>query len=113
MAGIVASLAQAGIELKSQKLQRDAEGRGGWLKIVGSGDSPTPAALAERLNGTRGVEKLMRLIVDGEVLLADVGDALGVTRERVRQIQLQALSHLREILAEDGVTEFPSLGGGD
>lgn len=44
--------------------------------------------------------------------LAEVGDALGVTRERVRQIQLQALHHLKEILAEDGVTELPSIEPG-
>lgn len=71
LAGIVASLAQAGVELKSQKLQRATEGRGGWLTITGSGDSPEPAVLAERLNGTRGVEKLMRVIVDGEAILAE------------------------------------------
>lgn len=70
LAGIVASLAQAGIELQSQKLQRATESRGGWLTITGSGESPNPAALAERLNGTRGVEKLMRVIVDGEAVLA-------------------------------------------
>lgn len=74
LAGIVASLAQAGIELKSQKLQRATEGRGGWLTIIGAGDSPDPAVLAvlaERFNGTRGVEKLMRVIVDGEAVLAE------------------------------------------
>lgn len=71
LAGIVASLAQAGIELKSQKLQRATEGRGGWLTIVGSGGSPEPTALAERLDGTRGVEKLMRVVVDGEAVLAE------------------------------------------
>ena len=71
LAGIVASLAQAGIELQSQKLQRATEGRGGGLTIVGSGDSPDPAMLAERFNGTRGVEKLMRVIVDGEAVLAE------------------------------------------
>lgn len=71
LAGIVASLAQAGIELKSQKLQRAGEGRSGWLTIVGSGDPPDPAMLAERFNRTRGVEKLMRVIVDGEAVLAE------------------------------------------
>ena len=71
LAGIVASLAQAGIELKSQKLQRATEGRGGWLTVVGAGDSPDPAVLAGRFNGTRGVEKLMRVIVDGEAVLAE------------------------------------------
>jgi len=71
LAGIVASLAQAGIELKSQKLQRAPDGPGGWLTITGSGDTPEPLGLAERLNGTRGVEKLMRVIVDGEAVMAE------------------------------------------
>lgn len=39
--------------------------------------------------------------------LAEVGDALGVTRERVRQIQIQALRRLRQISDSDGVTETP------
>lgn len=41
--------------------------------------------------------------------LAEVGDALGVTRERVRQIQLRALNHLRAICQADGVTDSPIL----
>lgn len=71
LASIVASLAQAGIELQSQKLQRASEGRGGWLTVTGAGESPAPAALAERLNGTRGVEKLMRVTIDGEAVMAE------------------------------------------
>ena len=34
--------------------------------------------------------------------LEEVGNALGVTRERVRQIQMEALKRLREILERDG-----------
>src|SRR6056297_32252 len=67
LAGIVASLARTGIELKNQKLQRAADGCGGWLTIIGSGDPPEPGFLAERLNESRGVEQLMRMVVDGEV----------------------------------------------
>ncbi len=43
--------------------------------------------------------------------LAEVGEELGITRERVRQIQLTALRHLRDISAREGVTEPPLLGG--
>lgn len=70
LAGIVASLARAGIEFQHQKLTRAAGGRGGRLTITGSGDSPDAAVLAARLDGIRGVEKLMRVIVDGEAVLA-------------------------------------------
>ena len=41
--------------------------------------------------------------------LAEVGNDLGVTRERVRQIQIQALRRLRKISLSDGVTETPLL----
>jgi len=37
--------------------------------------------------------------------LEKVGEELGVTRERVRQIQMQALSQLRKILMSGGYTE--------
>ncbi len=36
--------------------------------------------------------------------LEEVGNEIGVTRERVRQIQLEALKRLREILENDGYT---------
>lgn len=71
LAGVVASLSQAGIELKSQKLRRASEGRGGWLTVVGEGEAPTPSVLAERLNNTRGVDRLMRIVVDGEATMAE------------------------------------------
>ena len=34
--------------------------------------------------------------------LEEVGNEIGVTRERVRQIQMDALKHLREILESEG-----------
>lgn len=71
LAGVVASLAQAGIALKSQKIQRANEGRGGWLTILGEGEPPAPPVLADKLNNTRGVDRLMRMVVDGETLLAE------------------------------------------
>jgi len=37
--------------------------------------------------------------------LEDVGNAIGVTRERVRQIQMDALKRLRQILESEGLSE--------
>jgi RNA polymerase nonessential primary-like sigma factor len=39
--------------------------------------------------------------------LEEVGDILGVTRERVRQVQISALEQLREISTREGVVEAP------
>ncbi len=39
--------------------------------------------------------------------LSNVGEEMGVTRERVRQIQLQALRRLRQISKADGVPDLP------
>jgi len=43
----------------------------------------------------------------GRLTLEEVGELLGVTRERVRQIQLAALKRLREISRREGVMETP------
>lgn len=45
----------------------------------------------------------------GRRTLEEVGEILGVTRERVRQVQLAALSRLREISSREGVMEMPFL----
>ena len=39
--------------------------------------------------------------------LEEVGDILGVTRERVRQVQISALDQLRKISTREGVVEAP------
>ena len=54
----------------------------------------------ERRFGLHGTEKQT---------LNCVGEAMGITRERVRQIQIQALKRLRGISEADGVTEIPTL----
>ena len=55
LAGIVAALAQQGLELKSQKLTRADQGRGGTLDIQAVGEPYDIEALAERMTAARGV----------------------------------------------------------
>jgi RNA polymerase nonessential primary-like sigma factor len=43
----------------------------------------------------------------GRRTLEEVGNLLGVTRERVRQVQLTALSRLRDISSREGFKELP------
>jgi len=43
----------------------------------------------------------------GRRTLEEVGRLLGVTRERVRQVQLAALSRLRDISSREGIKELP------
>jgi RNA polymerase nonessential primary-like sigma factor len=45
----------------------------------------------------------------GRRTLEQVGELLGVTRERVRQVQLAALARLRDISSREGYSEFPFL----
>lgn len=53
------------------------------------------------------VEHRFGLHGKGRRTLEEVGKLLGVTRERVRQVQLAALSRLREISRREGVDESP------
>lgn len=53
------------------------------------------------------VEHRFGLHGKGRSTLEEVGQLLGVTRERVRQVQLAALIRLREISRRAGVTEAP------
>jgi RNA polymerase nonessential primary-like sigma factor len=53
------------------------------------------------------VEHRFGLHGKGRRTLEEVGQLLGVTRERVRQVQLAALSRLREISRREGVKESP------
>ena len=43
--------------------------------------------------------------------LAELSDALGITRERVRQIQGEAIARLRQLLAREGIDEPPLMDG--
>lgn len=53
------------------------------------------------------VEHRFGLHGQGRRTLEEVGDLLGVTRERVRQVQLAALARLREISQREGIMEAP------
>lgn len=53
------------------------------------------------------VEHRFGLHGHGRKTLEEVGNLLGVTRERVRQVQLLALSRLRDISARAGYRELP------
>jgi len=53
------------------------------------------------------VEHRFGLHGKGRRTLEEVGQLLGVTRERVRQVQLAALTRLREISRREGIVETP------
>ena len=48
----------------------------------------------------------LRFGLDGDspLTLEEVGQEIGLTRERVRQIQVEALRRLREILEKEGLS---------
>ncbi len=52
-------------------------------------------AVISRRFGLRGFE---------QATLEDVGAEIGLTRERVRQIQVEALNHLKDVLRNRGLT---------
>lgn len=76
-------------------------------------------AAAERLlaNWLEQLSKQQRDVVEhrfglhghGKRTLEEVGELLGVTRERVRQVQLVAISRLRDISSREGFSELPYL----
>lgn len=53
------------------------------------------------------VEHRYGLTGHGRRTLEEVGELLGVTRERVRQVQLAALARLRDISSREGFVELP------
>jgi RNA polymerase nonessential primary-like sigma factor len=65
-----------------------------WLKQL----SPQQRDVVEHRYGLHG---------HGRRTLEEVGRLLGVTRERVRQVQLAALSRLRDISSREGFVELP------
>lgn len=94
----------AAIEAIADEHSRDPEARyahqaagkllGNWLDLLPS----QQRVVVEHRFGLHG---------KGRHTLAQVGKLLGVTRERVRQVQLAALKRLREISRREGVLETP------
>ncbi len=64
-----------------------------------------------KLNKQQRVVMIHRFGLDGHGgrTLEQVGDIMGVTRERVRQVQMTALKRLREISKLSGISEVPLL----
>ncbi|MGD8429230.1 MAG: sigma factor-like helix-turn-helix DNA-binding protein, partial [Ectothiorhodospiraceae bacterium] len=68
-----------------------------WLDEL----SDKQRAVVERRFGLRGHEK---------ATLEEVGNEIGVTRERVRQIQIDALRKLREVMERAGFSQDAVFG---
>jgi len=68
----------------------------GWLEQL----NPQQREVIEHRFGLHG---------HGRRTLEEVGRLMGVTRERVRQIQMAALARLRDISCKEGCAEFPFL----
>jgi RNA polymerase primary sigma factor len=81
------------IELESSQVQREAQVE----KILGSLDEREQKIIIRRFGLQRGREPLT---------LKQVGAELGVTKERIRQIEARALSKLRKAVEEERI-EFP------
>jgi len=89
------------------------------LDAIPDTEHPEPFALLQDENMRDNLDKWMQQLNDKQrevvdrrfglhgydtATLEEVGNEIGVTRERVRQIQLEALKRLREILEKDGYT---------
>jgi len=92
------SLPDQGTEIPDQLFAKDSASRQltNWLG---------------KLNQQQRTVMIHRFGLDGHGgrTLEQVGDIMGVTRERVRQVQMSALKRLREISERSGVTEVPLL----
>jgi RNA polymerase primary sigma factor len=81
------------VEIESSQMQREAQ----IEKIIGCLDEREKKIIVRRFGLKRGEEPLT---------LKQVGVELGVTKERIRQIEARALSKLRKAVEEEKI-EFP------
>jgi RNA polymerase primary sigma factor len=106
---------QKALRIYNAASQEDIDGAGLSLGELATDDEPSPGA---RLSGVEEMEQVLRLLDqmdprDATVLrlrfglggeeprtLREIGDELGLTRERVRQIETNSLRLLRELLEE-------------
>jgi len=103
----------------------DAGGVGSMLEAIADEQNPDPVVILADSKLGKMVDHWLELLPEREQevierrfglhgypsqTLAEVGEELQITRERVRQIQLAALQHLRDISSQEGVTEPPLLG---
>jgi len=92
----VESIADEQVHSPESEYAEQAAGEllGQWLKLL----PQQQRTVVEHRFGLHG---------KGRQTLEQVGQLLGVTRERVRQVQLAALTRLREISRREGVMETP------
>jgi len=87
----------------------DDDGSGPEARYVGMAAGRLLGQWLKQLSGQQRevVEHRYGLNGHGRRTLEEVGALLGVTRERVRQVQLTALARLREISSREGYVELP------
>ena len=99
----------------------DDEGRS-WVETIEDQDVTTEADVAEKLDGARrrsalysAVKQLpereqrivtARHLTDEPVTLSDLGEAMGISKERVRQLEERALARLTAIVRAASATEM-------
>jgi RNA polymerase sigma factor (sigma-70 family) len=100
---------QASRALGAGRQAEDFDGlpqRPGW-------DGPSQETLEDLDAAIRKLPAQMRTVIEERYLeektLWEVGETLGVTKQRVQQLQVQALEKLRELLADTAVDATPNV----
>lgn len=109
LAGIVAKLAQAGLQLQSQRLDRSGTG---WLSVLAEGECNDPAALVDLMEATRGVDRLMALVVDDRALIADGEPVAQPLEDQVDEEDLALLAVPGQAAADDETNSVPTADAG-
>ena len=87
--------------------------------FIGDKNSPSPYSDAERIESSDQLQRILRTLspkeekvikmrfgigAERDHTLEEVGREIGLTRERVRQIQVEALKRLRSIMETQGLS---------